>query len=229
MDQELIDVWNYTSKFIKYNKDTCYLMMTCRDLLKCKFLYHEKIAIRKIIGLHCYNYFSNVVIDDFTESNTWDKKRSIYISHFINISKWDKQLPMYISHFTIDGIWASMNIEIPLSVTHLNFKSYFDYFNPMNIPTSVTHLKLSYNSGYDVFLKNIPSSITHLTLNGMYYQKDLDSIPKTVKYLTVIHDPPNLKFPASVIKTLKIIDLKFTFNLTPREYQPSGTCNFQKI
>lgn len=208
MDQVFIDVWNYTSKFIKHNKDTCYLMMTCRDLLKCKFLYREKIAIHKIIGLYCYNFFSNVVIDDFTKINNWDKK-----------------LPIYMSHFTIDNIWTSMNIEIPLSVTHLNFNSYFDYFNPMNVPTSVTHLNLGYNSDNDVFLKNIPSSITHLTFNGMYYQKDLDSIPKTVKYLTVIYDSPDLKFPASIIK----IELKFTLNMTPKEYQPSGTCNFQNI
>jgi len=95
----------------------------------------------------------------------------------------------------------------------------------MDIPTSVTHLKLNYDSDNDIYLKNIPSSITHLTFNGMYYQKDLDSIPKTVKYLTVLYDQPYIKFPASILK----IELKYTLNMTPREYQPYGICNFQNI
>ena len=107
-----LDIWEYLMRFINCNKDKCNLLITCKTISKCRFIFTGKVNIESI-----------------TKSNWFD--------HFINVcvNKLSK-LPPMITHLTFDDRFnKSIQSYIPSTVMHLTFGEDFDKPIKGHIPT----------------------------------------------------------------------------------------------
>lgn len=114
-----LDIWEYLMGFINYNKEKYNLLITCKSISKCKFIFTERVNIELIGKSDWFNHFVNVRVN----------KRV--------------KLPSMITHLTFDDKFnKSIQFYIPSTVTHLIFGEDFDKPIRGHIPTSVTHLVL---------------------------------------------------------------------------------------
>jgi len=180
----MIDVWGYIIRFIKSNKDKCRLMMTCKGITKCHFIFDEIIKVKKIAGSRWFNKFNNIITNSDLPS-----------------------LPLFVTHLTFN--WKCnkpINGNIPSSVTHLAFGDCFN--QPINncIPPSVTHLVFCWDFNQPID-NCIPSSVTHLVFCNKFNQPVKNNIPESVINLTFRFDfyyGKNCYIPPTVI-TINVI------------------------
>jgi len=159
------------------DKDKIYLSSSSKILidLKCKFIYHEKINIKKIITLPYFNNFECVEINN---NQDMYPKYAKYI-HFV---AYTIEIPPFVTHLIFGNNFNEpiKNI-IPHSVTHLNFGCCFN--QPIEeLPPSITHL--TFGVYFDQPIQHIiPRLVTHLTFGRMLKQP-IDNIPPSVTHLT---------------------------------------------
>src|SRR5437868_5857116 len=133
------DIWGYISNFINDNKDTCNLLMTCKEISTFKIYFREAISITKIVDYQWYDKFINIIVD----------------AHII-------LMPLHIKRLVLNGNFCqSEKFCIPSTVTHLVLYRNFRLPIYQHIPSSVTHLEFGSNFNKDL-RGCIPSSVTHL-------------------------------------------------------------------
>lgn len=200
----MLDAWSYIANLLESDKDKCRLMITCKDMSKCRFFFNERIKIEKIVTSNFFNHFVNIKINNFnvpfpsfithlkfgSEFNeSIDNRIPSTITHLIFGWRFNqpikKCIPSSITHLNFDCDF-NQPIEncIPSSVVHLKFCVCFNQPIKNNIPTSVTHLTLGWH--FEQSVSDIPSSVTHLFFNEKEDNDiEIDNIPSTVRYLQI--------------------------------------------
>ena len=148
-----LDLWGYLSEFIKYNKDKCYLMMTCKEISECRFFFRKIVNIKKIANTKWFDHFTNVAIENRVK------------------------LPKFVERLMFDYYFnRPISGYIPTSVTHLIFGKHFDQLIHDCIPNSVKFLYFG-----DYFNKPIkgciPASVIHLSFGYDFNQSIQNAIP----------------------------------------------------
>jgi len=179
------------------------------DELKYKFIYSDKINVKKIIELPYFDNFENVAINNYGDVQPNRVK-------YIHFKATDTNIPSFVTHLKFDCNILH-NINIPLSVTHLSLKQISDI---SNIPRSVTHLATEnlryqstnynlpsvthytyYGSGHAWLLEHLPS-VTHLVSNRDFGAYRRLKMPETITHIyfddEMIDPIPNDHIPSSV-------------------------------
>lgn len=152
----------------------------------------------------------------------------IVISDVRPSDEFDVQLPQLpsvpssVTHLGIMNLdeFALLN-DLSPKITHLSV--YDDtHWNGYLIPGTITHLDISFASGYD--LKYLPESVTHLTINRT--MQDLHRIPKSVTHLCI--DPIH---KIRVAQTIPHGVTHFTYGLSYRGVlvELPETCTHLKV
>ena len=203
MDSLTIDVRGYLSEFIETNKDKCHLMMTCKEISKCRFFFYEKVNIENIIELLWFDNFINVYVainkcnkfpafvTHLDYGHYYDKSLCDYFfpSTVIHLKfsygfnePIDDKIPFGVTHLSF-GYTFKLKKMLPSSIIHLEFGHYFNHPIKDYIPSSVTHLTLGTWFSQDI-TESLPSSVTHLTFVGKYVRQLTSIIPNTITHLT---------------------------------------------
>jgi hypothetical protein len=140
-----------------------------------RFIYREKINVRKISHLNYFDNFEFIEIYDVYDKIPKLVKYICYVeksyffpaySFLVNSIK--------ITHLTFGCFYnRSIRGKIPGSVTHLTFGESFNQPIKNNIPTSVTHIHFGYFFNQPIHL---PPSIIQISLPKKYDK-------------TITHDP----------------------------------------
>lgn len=182
MDPMMIDVLKYIIKFVKNDKDKCRFIMTCKEISKYEFYFHDEIAAIQIINSQWFNKFTNVLAYDLKILPS--AITCLYLKEYKSDIVIYDDIPSSVKYLKF-GDFRSSRFEgnIPSSVTHLTF---FIGNPPMKkIPLSITHLSLkgSYLV-FPIFSKDfIPSSVTHLICDDYFFMLNLEIIPSSVTHL----------------------------------------------
>jgi len=216
----MIDALVEIGKFLNDKEKICLCMVSkLTDTLKYKFMYSNKINVKKIMGLPYFDNFENVEINHYEDIQP---NRVKYV-HFITD---DTNVPSFVTHFKFYYAGFSV-VEIPLSVTHLKITYYFDI---LNIPHSVTHLTTFYLN-YMITNHKLPS-VTHYTYNGGCNVWLLEHLP-SVTHL-IFHDNFNSCLFVKMPQTITHITFNDKFNTSIDSFiSPSVThlrfgANFNK-
>ena len=182
MDPMMIDVLKYIIKFIKCDKDKCRFLMTCKEISKCEFYFHDEITAIQIIRSQWFNNFTNVLAYDLKLLPS--AITSLHLKEYKSDVIIYDDIPSSVKYLKFGDFRSSaFKGNIPPSVTHLTFI----LNNPpiKKIPSSITHLSLkrsfpkftSFEKGY------IPSSVTHLTCDDYFFIQNRKIIPSSVTHL----------------------------------------------
>uniref|UniRef100_A0A6C0C5Z2 F-box domain-containing protein n=1 Tax=viral metagenome TaxID=1070528 RepID=A0A6C0C5Z2_9ZZZZ len=210
------DTLSHIAEYLS-NRDKIRLSAVCRitDVLKYKFIYHDKVLLE--------------TIKNFAHKSNF--KYVFYETDDTNISE-------IVTHLKIQSNFRGP-IMIPQSVTHLTFGTQFD--NPIGKQLSSTTLThLVFNDYFDQSVDNLPESLTHLvfggefispnvlTVNGFFNWKDIyaggsfdrsiDNLPKTLMFLSLGCDfnTPIKNLPSS----LTYLNLGNEFNQSIKNILP---------
>ena len=185
----------------------------------------EPIHLNRIIGLPCFNKFTNIIIND-----TDDIPNNATHLTFINIPNRSKKTlpPKTVTHLSFGknfnqqiiinsnnvthltfGINFNQQITktIPNSVTHLTFGRKFNQSITNDIPNSVTHLTFGFYFDQPI-KKSIPNNVTHLIFGALFNQPIKNAIPNSVIHLTF-----GLFFNQSIINAIPNSVIQLTFGL----------------
>lgn len=155
MNPLTLDIWGYLTDFIDSNEDKYHLLITCKEISKCRFFFYDQINVRKI-------------------------KKSLWFDNFTNIFyNYIITTPKFVTHLTLT---INCEIIIPTTVTHLALVDKFDQPIKNLIPSSIIHL--IFGTEFNQCIKgNIPDSVTHLTFGCEFNQSIKGGIPSSVKHL----------------------------------------------
>jgi len=175
------DVWNYIIKFIKNDKTTCRLLLSCKEMSKCEFYFDKKIQIEKILHSDWFNHFTNVTLKDM-------KNKLPASVNKISFTSCDEIIPGYIpgsiTKINFSGmINKSIKDHIPNSIKDIYFGNSFNQPIDDFIPISVNKIILS-NSYNREIIGSIPPSVTHITFGDYFNNKAMFGIPSWVTHLT---------------------------------------------
>jgi len=158
------------------NKEKIALSMTSHvmDKLKYKFIYNEKVHVKKILDLSFINNFKFIDITGVT--CMYPKAKYIYLQTY------DAAIPPYVTHLTFDDAFnKSIDGYLPTSVTHLTLG--YNFNQPINnVPASITHL--TFGDSFNQPINKISQYITHLTFGEKFNHPINNLIPQTVTHLT---------------------------------------------
>lgn len=178
------EIWEIILEFIEVNEDKCRLLMTCIDMLKCKFYFYESVRMndKEIQNSMWFDRFTKIIC------NSVNVKIPLSVTHLFFSDLFNESvgnfIPSTVTHIVFGDLFNQpINGCIPTSVTHLTFKSYFQQFINDSIPYSVTHLIFGHRFNLPI-KNNIPSSVTHLTF-GKNFGQSLYDIPSSVSHLKI--------------------------------------------
>ncbi len=178
------EIWEIIIQFIVMNEDKCRMLMTCKDMTKCQFYFVETVCVNgdiKILKSQWYDYFTKVFCSN-TNIALPKYTKHLTFCDFFNQSI-NNCIPSSIKYLTF-GSTFNQSIEncFPTSITHLTFGFCFNHLIKNNIPTSVTHL--IFEDEFNQSLMDIPSSVTHLKLlNYNFRGNDLPSFVKEIEFI----------------------------------------------
>src|SRR5690606_16973575 len=116
-----LDLWGYLSTFIENDKQRCYLMMTCKEMLLCKIYFYHQINIEKIINTVQFDYFTNVyAINNIVRLPKYILKLSL------GSKVADYYIPSTIKKLTIGFNRPLLHCSLPTSVTYWKFDDYYN-------------------------------------------------------------------------------------------------------
>lgn len=187
------EIWQIIIEFIETNKDKCRMLMTCKDMSKCKFYFRQFIHINNCIKITksiWYNYFTNILCDNTNISLPKYTKKMIF-SEFFSGPIINGFIPSTVTHVKFNSFFnRPINNCIPSSVKHLIFGSTFNRPIENYLPTSITHLTFGFRFNHPI-KNNIPTSVTHLVF-GECFNQSLMEIPSSVTHLKltnhIFHD-----------------------------------------
>jgi len=188
-------MWSATSKYM--------------DMIKYKFIYHDKVHVDKIADSSYFDNFECVGINSATIKcpkrvnsifaeihSTLDLLFSRILKEIITQpvihltlrSNLDVHLSIedYFpqpTHLIFGPYYNGKNYNIPNTITHLTFSRNFNRSIKDIIPPSVTHLTFGYNFNQCIKKDNIPPSVTHLTFGNNFNQPIIDCIPPSITHL----------------------------------------------
>jgi len=198
-----LDLWGYLSDFIKFNKDKCYLMMTCKGISKCNFYFTEIIDNRIIVKSIWYHHFVNVSIHSIHEEFP-SLVRSVYLVPWLHITSLKEFIPSTVTKLSIDTEQL-FNNSIPSSITDLylggNFRKSLSKSLSNRIPETVK--KLTFDASFNQnIIGCIPSSVTELYFGYLFNQSIEGCLPTSIKKLVFgcnFNQPIKDSIPSSVI------------------------------
>lgn len=140
--------------------------------------YSTDIALPKYTKkIYFHESFDKLINNDFIPSMVTHIDFNYIFNHPIN-----NCIPSSVTHLSFGTIF-DQPIEncLPRSITHLIFGYRFNHPIKNNIPTSVTHL--IFGNCFNQSLMDIPSSVTHLKLtNYHFHDTELPSFVKKIEF-----------------------------------------------
>uniref|UniRef100_A0A6C0C877 F-box and FNIP repeat-containing protein n=1 Tax=viral metagenome TaxID=1070528 RepID=A0A6C0C877_9ZZZZ len=202
------------------DREKIILTLTSKSMgiFRCKFMYHEKICVDRIISLPYYDNFRCIDIrkmferpdaKSFTVSDYPKYVKEVhymihYDDYFTDISA--KFVLHRVTHLKFSNVFnETICGVIPPSVTHLTFGTWFNQSVSDHIPSSVTHLTfgkhfnqpitcilsvthLTFGANFNHPLKHNIPFVTHLTLGKKFIQP-IENISSSVTHLKFLDMP----------------------------------------
>lgn len=221
MDQLMLDVWTYISKFITIDSDKCRLMITCKEISRCNFYFENRILVDKISKLKWFNHFTYIEMmyghTEFPASVT-----HLFFGNYYNYPIKIK-IPLTVTYLIFsDSFNQPISGIIPSSVTYLYLGEYFDQPIKNCIPSSVKHLMINFNRP----INNIPSTVTRLIFGYWFNQPIYDrsivgNLPSTVTHL-FFGERFNQAIKGQLPTSVKYLTFGKNFNLPLKKAIPSS-------
>jgi len=164
------------------------------DKMKNKFMYTDKIDVRKIRNLKFFNNFEYVEIPDIIHKCPKNVKHINFVAQRMTPNRFvikhiSMQFDYFFSQFKDGAITSLKSVIIednfdnsikyclPSSVTHLTFGKHFN--QPIESRKMLSHIAFD----EQLFENGIPATITHLTFGDNFNQPIKYCLPPSVTHL----------------------------------------------